>query len=186
MDDFVGYPSELVIESSEGEFDNYTLALASHESTNEAFVGIKMWSLDFWIDLTDDDQYFEFHNLEVLAFTKEDGLELRELILEGNVSAKFDSVFIHSTFSKEDMRKEEYNLKSVQVDQNGDFNEVFHGVGYSNRTAFRKDGSYEIGRPASSPLHEITLSITLSYASGPFGLYGTNEISTFLKITVKQ
>jgi len=180
-EDFMGYPSELVIESSEGEFDNYTLALASYESTSEAFVGLKIWSLDFHIDSINDDQWFEFHNIEVLAFTKEDDLELRELTFLANVSANE-----HAQIWPAEVADMRYNLELVDRDHNGDHVQVFRGVGYSNRTGFRTSGMYEIYKPSSSSLHELILTVTLSYARGPFGLYGTDNISISLKVTVRQ
>lgn len=178
-ENFMGFPSELVIERSEGEFDNYTMALASYVSNDEAFLGIKIWSLDYNIDPTNDDQRFDFENLEVLAFTKKGDLELRELVLQANVSAKGDTVW---GIPYENL----YNLEFVHRDQNGDIILVFHGVGYSNKTGFKTDGKYEINRPSSSSLHELTLTVTLSYARGPFGLYGTNKVSTSLKVAIKE
>ncbi len=176
---FEGFPSELVVERSEGEFDNDTMALASYVSDDEAFLGIKIWSLNYDIDPTHGDQWLFFHNLEVLAFTKKDDLELRELTLQSDVSVEGDSANIWFV--------QPYNLNLVHNDRNGDSLLVFHGVGYSNKTGFKTtSGSFEINRPSKSPLRELTFTLTLSYARGPFGLYGTSKVSTSLKVTIKQ
>lgn len=175
---FVGLPPELEIKQSQGEFDNYTMALASYISDEEIFLGLKIWSLDFNIHPINEDQRFDFHNLEVLAFTKKGDLELRELTLQSEVSRKGDGVLV--------MLDQTYNLKLARHEQNGDNILVFYGVGYSNRTGFKADGIYQIGQPSSSPLHELNLTLTLSYARGPFGWYGTTKVSTSLKITVRE
>lgn len=177
-ENFVDFPSELVIERAKGEFDNYTLALASYISNDEVFLGIKIWNLDYSIDPINDDERFDFHNVEVLAFTRKDDLELRELTLQANVSAKGDYVMMWSPHV--------YNLELVHFDQNGNSTMFFHGVGYSNRTGFKTDGWYEIIQPSTSLLHELTLTTTLSYARGPFGLYGTNKVLISLEVKIKE
>jgi hypothetical protein len=175
-ENFAGFPSELVIDSAKGEFDNYTLALASYESNDEAFLGIKIWNLDFLID-PDDEQDLGFENLEILAFTKKDGLVLRELSLYADVSTTRDGVIFGYP--------QTYNLKLVHRDQNGDSVRVFHGVGYSNRTGLRIEGSlYMINGASESSPRELNLTAILSYVWGPFGLYGTNTISSSLRLII--
>jgi hypothetical protein len=166
----------LVIERAEGEFDNNTMALASYVSNDEVFLGIKMWNLNYDIDPMNNEDCVSFRNLEVLAFTKKGDLELSELISQGNCS---EGAVIISFVQC-------YNLNLVYDGHEGNETLIFNGVGYSNSTGFKADGSYTIYHPFSSPLHELTLNLTLSYTRGPFGLYGTNKVSTCLKITIKQ
>jgi hypothetical protein len=175
-ENFAGFPSELVVERAEGEFHNDTMALASYVSDDEAFLGIKIWHVDYIISSVGSnysEDYIYFHNLEVLVFTKKGDLELHELILQENCS---EHTAVGIRFVKC------YNLNLY--DRNNTL--VFNGVGYSNSTGFKAEGSYVIYHPPSSLLREATLVITLSYTRGPFGLYGTTKVSTSLIITVKE
>ncbi|MDH5483260.1 MAG: hypothetical protein OEY22_10370 [Candidatus Bathyarchaeota archaeon] len=183
----MGFPSELVIEKTgqawaneTGEvWDNATLALASYTSTDDAFLGIKIWHLDYNID-PDGEEWLDLENVEVLVFTKRGDLELRELVLQANGSVKGNNLQIWVSSANI------YNLKLVRQDLNGNSVLVFSGVGYSNRTGFTGDGRYTMYDRFKSSIYELNVTITLSYARGPFGFYGTTEVSTSLKITVRD